>query len=92
MRNPYNKVQNSSMHVSKSVMNGRIDKWTDDPEAICPANFFKVRVIMMLYIYARGEIYTRTDDCMPYNKPKMKLNSWADVKSGSHSTMKDRSR
>ena len=42
------KFQNSSIHGSKvmlcikSVTNGRTDGWTNNPEAICPSNFFEV--------------------------------------------------
>ena len=48
MRNPYKKIQNSSIHgskvmlASKSVTNGRKDGRRNNPEAICPSYFFAV--------------------------------------------------
>ena len=51
MRNPYKKFQISSIHGSKVMLcikkcdertGGRKDGWTNNPEAICPSNFFEV--------------------------------------------------
>ena len=51
MRNPYMKFQNSSLHGFKVMLyikkrdertEGRTDGWTNNPEAICPSNFFEV--------------------------------------------------
>ena len=51
MRNPYKKFQNSSSHGFKVMLciekrDERTDGWTEgrtnNPEAICPANFFEV--------------------------------------------------
>ena len=51
MRNPYKKFQNSSIHGSKVMLcikkrDERMEGWTDgrtnNPEAICPSNFFEV--------------------------------------------------
>ena len=60
MRNPYKKFQNSSIHGSKVMLCiKKRDEWTDgpmdgrtkdgqmnNPEAICPSNFFEVGVII----------------------------------------------
>ena len=51
MRNPYMKFQNSSIHGFKVMLcikkrdertDGRTDGRTNNPEAICPSNFFEV--------------------------------------------------
>ena len=47
MRNPYMKFQNSSIHGFKVMLciktrDERTDGRTDNPEAICPSNFFEV--------------------------------------------------
>ena len=51
MRNPYMKFQNSSIHGFKVMLcikkrdertDGRKDGRTNNPEAICPSNFFEV--------------------------------------------------
>ena len=53
MRNPYKKFQNGSIHGSKVMLcikkrNAQTDGWTNNPEAICPANFFEVGGIKKL--------------------------------------------
>ena len=51
MRNPYKKFQNSSIHGSKVMLcikkrdkrtDGQKDGRMNNPEAICPSNFFEV--------------------------------------------------
>ena len=51
MRNPYKKFQNSSIQGSKVMlcikkcderMDGRTEGQMNNPEAICPSNFFEV--------------------------------------------------
>ena len=43
MRNPYKKFQNSSVHDSKVMLCiKKRDERTNNPEAICPSNFFEV--------------------------------------------------
>ena len=47
MRNPYKKFQNSSIHGSKVILciikrDERMDRQTNNPEAIYPSNFFEV--------------------------------------------------
>ena len=47
MRNPYKKFQNSSIHGSKVMLcikkrDERTEGRTNNPEAICPSNFFEV--------------------------------------------------
>ena len=57
MRNPYLKFQNSSIHGFKVMLcikkrdertEGRTDGRTNNPEAICPSNFFEVGGIKMM--------------------------------------------
>ena len=52
MRNPYKKFQNISIYGSKVMLcikkhDERTDGWMNNPEAICPSNFFEVGGIKM---------------------------------------------
>ena len=56
MKNPYKKFQNSSIQGSKVMLcinkhdertDWRMDGRTNNPEAICPSNFFEVGGIKM---------------------------------------------
>ena len=54
MRNPYMKFQNSSIHGFKIMLcikkrDERTDGRTNNPEAICPSNFFEVGGIKMKF-------------------------------------------
>ena len=55
MRNPYMKFQNSSIHGFKVMLcikkrDERKDGRTNNPEAICPSNFFEVGGIIRGFV------------------------------------------
>ena len=63
MRNPYKKFQNSSIHGSKVMLciekrDERTDGRTNNPEAICPSNFFEVGGIKSVSDSEEGALLT----------------------------------
>ena len=63
MRNPYKKFQNSSIHGSKVMLcikkreertDRRKDGRMNNPEAICPPNFFEVGGIIKSKLLVKG--------------------------------------
>ena len=57
MKNPYMKFQNPSMQGSEVMLcikkhKARMQGHTNEPEAICPSNFFEVGGIMRKGVYA----------------------------------------
>ena len=67
MRNPYMKFQNSSIHGFKVMLcikkrDERTDGRTNNPEAICPSNFFEVGGIKSnSVIISEEQLYNSTD-------------------------------
>ena len=80
MRNPYMKFQNSSIHVFKVMLcikkhDKRTDGWTNNPEAICPFNFFEVGGIInaslqKLLIRNNSNTPTKTKSARAITQPK----------------------